>query len=586
MSTAPPPPGRLVRAYDPAFRATMTVAESAVEDPAALTAAIAALPEPARALLDLLSLVATPGEPVPERLRERVAREGGPLWAAALLLPRASTWSEGSLHPQHYAGSCRLNPAVRTLGFSTAPAPLEAPPSFPPGEVRWDAVVVAAALEATPAALTQDGSLRRDVERRLYTQLGNDDHRWSLALRYARATGLVRAGNGKLHGFPEAHPRPLADVTSLLGGATEAAAAALVLRLVRAEWTRTDWLVDLLAGPGREVFYSPHHKRYPQRPELFDDHGFREVELPALLAALDVMHRAGAIDAVRDHEMVTAFRLPVPRPRPQGGFLLTPDAELLCHVAELRVEVYGRLARLAPYVDGDSLRRHRLSRDGIVAELGAGHRDTIDFLEEHSRTGVPHNVRDQVREWQRSATRLTVLTGVDVVEDADGRLRVATAADHGRIIDYTTRPRARFVVLHGKMMVPDGWDPLDLRVTLSRVGRPEGREGDAWVYTPTLRAHAQPQVLLTRLRDYHGGELPGEIEAMVLAGAGVQPATAVDAVLVRLPTEVADALRRDRVAGPLLRRQVGPGECVVPREQLGLLKERLAALGVGWAGTE
>ena len=564
----------------------MTVSADRADDPAALAGAAEALPLAARGLMDLLLLVGEPGEPIPERLRERIAKEGGPLWAGALLLPRASSWTEGGLHPQHYAGSCRLNPGLRGLGFSLAAETYESPPSFPPAEVKWDAVVVAAALETMPAALTQDGSIRRDVERRLYSQLGDDDHRWSLALRFARAAGLVRPGNGKLHGYPEAHPRPLADVSVLLQGGVPTAAATLVLRLTTDAWTPVSWLIALLKGTGREAFYSPVADGYPARSEYFNDDGFDRVELPAVRLALDVLHRAGAIDAVRDHEAVVAFRRPTVRPRGQGGFMLTPDGDVLCHVAELRLEDYRRLARLAPFVEGDALRRHRLSREGISAELAAGHRDTLDYLAEHSRTGVPANLQDQVREWQRSATRLSILTGVDIVEEESGRLRVAMPGELGRVIDYTTKPRARFVAMHGKLYVPDGWDPLDVRVTLARVARPVGREGEAWVYEPELRPQASPQLLLTRLREYHGGDLPGDLETIVLAGAGVPPVLAIEAVLVRLPAEVADAVRRDRIAGPMLRRSVSATECVVPRDQLTALRERLAELGVLWEGVE
>ncbi|GDX82583.1 hypothetical protein LBMAG42_43940 [Deltaproteobacteria bacterium] len=584
LSTPPPPPGRLILAYDPHYRAAMTVPLASVEDPVALAAAAEALPASARSLLDLLLLVSVPGEPIPERLRDRVAKDGQALWLAAMLLPRASSWHEGSLHPQHYSGSCRLNPGLAGVEITMPRVACDAVASFPPADVRWDAVVVAAALEATPAALTQDGVIRRDVERRLYSQLGDDDHRWSLALRYARAIGLVRATGGRLHGLPDAHPRPAGDIAALLPNSGSAAAATLLLRLARAEWTSVDWLETLFQGSGREALYSPLGKNYPQRSEPFDDAGLLKVEYPALQMALDVLHRVGVIDAARDHDRVLAFRLPQPRPKAQGGFLLTPDGSVLCHVAELRIEVYSRLARVAPFVDGDTLRRHRLTRDGIVAELGAGHRDTIEFLAEHSRTGVPSNVVDQIREWQRSATRLSIVTGVDVVEEPDGRLRIATAADVGRVIDYTTKPRARFVAMHGKLFVPDGWDPLDLRSTLARIARPAGREGESWVYEAELRAHTNTAPLLARLREYHGGDLPGEIEALVLAGAGLPPVVASDAVIVKLPIEAASALRRDRVAGALLRRTIGQDESVVPRADLEVLRARMAELGIGWSG--
>jgi hypothetical protein len=577
-----PPASRLVAAYDPGFRANMLVSAEEADLPAHMQAVVDALPPVARALLDQLFLVAPVGDPLPDRLRERIAREAAPLWANAVLLPRATAWRDGSLHPQHYAGSCRLNPALTGCPFAI-PRVLgpDAPPAFPPADARWDAVVLAANLEASPAQLTVDGSMRRDVERRLYTQMGGDDARWSLALRYARAVGLLRTQDQRLLGQPEARMRPLPDLGSVLPGAVPAAAASLALRLADAEWTSVAWLEGLLAGAGRETFYSPREKLYPQRSERFDAEGWLAVERPALREALDVLHRVGLIDAQRDHEAVTAFRAPAPRPPPIGGFLLTPAGEVICHVAELRLDQYGRLARMAPFVQGDALRRHQLSRDGVAAELGSGHRDTLEFLTEHSRTGVSANIVDQLREWQRSASRLTVLTGVDIVEEG-GAFRIAVPGDSGRVIDYTQRPRARFLAIENRLLVPDGWDPLDVRSLLDRVARPLGREADAWAWQPELRPHTDVPALLARLEAYHGGVLPAELEIMVLAGAGLPPATATDAVLVELPAAAAEAIRRDRIAGPLVRRALSPTAVVVPRSDVPALSARLSALGLAW----
>ncbi|MBM4366397.1 MAG: hypothetical protein FJ102_09275, partial [Deltaproteobacteria bacterium] len=343
-------------------------------------------------------------------------------------------------------------------------------------------------------------------------------------------------------------------------------------------------LLALLGGAGRETFFSPVAGGYPQRAEAFDDEGFARVEVPAVARALDTLHRVGAIDAARDASGVTAFRRAQARPPGPGGFILTPNGEILVHVAEARREDYGRLCRLAPFVDGDSLRRHRLSREGVCAELTAGHRDTHEWIAQHSRTGLAPNVADQVREWQRSATRITIVTGVDVVEDEQGKLRVAVPSDTGRAIDYTTRPRARFFSQGSRLVVPDGWDPLDLRATLARVGRYLGRDGDAHAYEPELRRHAAPATLLNRLREYHGGDLPGDVETLVLAGSGLHPVTGEDAVLVRLPHAVSSALRRDRIAGPLLRRGLGADECVVARSDLPALVARLRQLGVEYEG--
>lgn len=580
MAQPLPTARRIVDAYAADFRAGLRVRGADADDPAALARAANALPPQARDLLDLLLLTGAAGDSVPDRFRDAIERDGLALWQAALLLPRASSFGEASLHPLHYAGACRLNPAARELRPSWL-VPATATPSFPPADARWDAVVVAALLENTPGQLTQDGSLRKDVERRLLGELGADEERWTLAIRLARLTGLLRPAGGRLHGFPQAMPRPLADPAALLD---EPAAGSVLLRLVGPDWIDVPALLDALRDRCRELLFSPLQKAYPGRSVVFDAAGWDTIERPILSGALDHLHRAGVVDLARDASGIRAVRRPGPRPAFAPGFLLAPDGDILVHTSEVSLDIYGRLARLAPFVEGDNLRRHRLTRDGAAADLAAGYSDILEFLAGASRTGLPPNIADMVREWQRSATRITVITGVDLVEHDDGRLTLSAPPPDARIIDYTQPPRMRFLSMEGKLLVLDGWDALPVRYALSRVAKYAGREQDARVWIAELRTHKEPANLLNRLRQFHGGELPGELEALIQAGSGLGPVVAEDAVLVRLPHAAAAALRRDRVLGPLLRRSLGADEAVVARADLPALRGRFAQLGLTWQG--
>ena len=47
-----------------------------------------------------------------------------------------------------------------------------------------------------------------------------------------------------------------------------------------------------------------------------------------------------------------------------------------------------------------------------------------------------------------------------------------------------------------------------------------GHERGAWVYQPELRAHADPDTVVARLNEAHGGLIPGELEVLVRAGSG------------------------------------------------------------------
>jgi len=575
--------GRLVAGYEPGVRARLTVPPAAADDPAVLLAAARELPAPARRLLDLLWLAAPVGEPLPDRLRVAVERAGDPLWHALLLLPRASVWEEASIHPLHYAASCRLNPALADWRPDVASLPpADATPVFPNGDAWWEAVVVAAWLEANPATLTQDGVIRRDAERRLVTGLPGDPARWETALRLARLVGLVRPSGKRLYGFPEAPPRPLADPAALFVDPVQHALAAVLLRVIGPGWVSVGALEATLRGTARELVQSPKAGTYPSHPEIgFDDAGWARVEGPALHHVLEVLHRVGVFDLSAAPD--PAVRRGTPRPALGSGFLLTPDLDLLVHAGDLRLADYGRLARLAPYREGERLHRHHLTREGLAADLAHGHLDAAAFLAEHSRTGLPPNVADTIRHWQRSATRVTVVSGVDLIEAEDGTLRLAPpGATAERVIDYSTPPRGRILYHKGELGVLDGWDPLTVRACVQRVARYDRREGDERRYQLERRVHARPLALVDQLRHWYGGDLPGEVELAVVAMSHDEPVHAEEAVVVHLPAPLAGALRRDRVVGPLLRRPLGLEQAVVARSDLAVLRARLDELGVRW----
>lgn len=585
--TPTPSPRRLAEAYEPGFRARLRVPIERAEDPVALAAAAATLPLDAARLLELLLLVVPVGEPLPERLRPLIERSGDPLWSALLLLPRAALEPGASVHPARYAGSCRLNPAVTSLADGLAlAAPPDLVPSFPPSDAWWDAVVVAAAFETSPGALNQDGSLRKDLERRVLGGLGPDPDRWGLAFRLSRLVGLLRASHGKLYGHPEVAPRSLADPAGLFHDPAATQAAAILRRLLRDDWVDLRATVERLGRETRELLYSPRAGVYPDRSEVaFDAAGWRAIEQRRFEEVADAMHRVGLIDAQRDAEGVHHVRRPRPRPGHATGFLLTPDHEILVHVGEIPLLDYGRLARLAPFVEGARLHRHRLTREGVAADIAAGHGDPADFLAARSRTGLPPNVADSLREWSRSATRITVVTGVDIVEDDEGRLRVARAeGPSGRVVDYAQPPRGRFFWRDGLAHVPAGWDPLTLRAALSRVGSPDGHDAEGWTWRVERRPHPRPTDRVDELRGWFGGDLPGELEATLLAGGVLPPVRFRPAVLVQVPAEVAGALRRDPVAGGILRRGVGIDGSLVDAEDLPRLRARLDELGIPWEG--
>ncbi len=546
----------------------MRVAPADISSLSAVKAALAGL-DPVAADLALTLLVGVgAGESVPERFRADIEEDGEPLWLAGLLLPRGTPSRGATIDPRFYAAFCRVNPALSRLRLLPELAVEDdLPPHPPPTDARWDAIVVSARFEAEAPRLTQQGLLRKDDRRRLIDGLGGDPDRWALALEVARATGLVRPAAGALHGFPESKPRPLTEPASLVEEGGPRRAADALLRVAGARWLPLDALVRTLGARCPAVLDTPR-----------GDFGVREAGWFA--AAADALHRVGVIEARRDAAGVVAVRRGAPPPPRPPGFLLTPDREILVGPGELPGPEYGRLCRLAPYHDGDVVHRHRLSREGVAADLAAGHDDAVGFLERRSRTGVPRSVRESIAGWISAASRVSLLTGATVLEE-DGRFSVVERGvpAGARELFYDEQPPADFRVQDGELRVRFGEDPLTVRAAVARVGEalPAGPEGWRWRLAP--RDITAPDRVLDRLRRYHAGEVPGELEAAVLGAAGLPPCRVEAAVVVHLPERAVAALRRDRVAGPLLAREVAPGQCVVDRADLPTLRERLAALG-------
>ncbi len=552
---------RLLAAYTPSFRAEMQAGLSELQDAESVLARAALLPEPVRNLLDVLLLSGLPGEAVDPNHRARIDTEGLELWRGGFLLPRTLPSRGSTIDPRYYAASCRLHPALvaRRPLAELLRAPAEEPrPSWPPGDARSDAVVVSAAVEAGPPTLTQHGLPRKDQRERLLAQLGPDTERWELALRLARATGLARPVGGRLEGFPEARPRRLTDPTVLLPPELQSAGRTL-LKLVHEDWLELSAIAAVLEQ---------------HAPDLANQ--------AALERVADAYHRVAVIEASRDATGVVALRTHRTHHEMPPGFLLTPDLDILVGAAELQGPDYGRLCRMAPYLEGDRVHRHRLTRQGVAADLAVGNQDPLDFLGKFSRTGVPLSVQQSVEQWARAAERVSIRTGVTIVEE-DGELRRVDRGPAGRVIDYAQAdpPPASFRARGMRIEVPFGKDPLTLRGTLARVATLCGVKDEAWQYQISARRVRDPDTLLERLRELHDGpQLPAALEVSVLAANGLEAVRSEDALLLHLPLEAAEALRRDEVIGPLIDRRVSPTQVLVSRTDMETVRARLHALGV------
>jgi hypothetical protein len=287
------------------------------------------------------------------------------------------------------------------------------------------------------------------------------------------------------------------------------------------------------------------------------------------------------IDATRGPKGIDAMRLAGPRPPRPAGFVLTPDRDILIAPWELPGPDYGRLCRLAPFKDGDVVSRHALTREGVAADLAAGYEDASAWLAARSKTGLPPNVGQNLGEWAEQAVRITLFTGMTVLEDPGGAFTVGPekVPASARMLYYDEPPPARFQVDKGIIVVPFGHDALTVRSVVARLGEKLDADdaGHRWRISPEPVDDAD--AILDQLRRFHEGELPGELEAAVHAAAGRTECRVEEAVVVHLPADAASSLQRDRIAGRFLGRALEGGQCVVDRRDLEALRARLDELG-------
>jgi len=586
-------PSVIVAAYAAVYRAKMSATPAEIADASHTRDRARELPDEYRDALDTLILASPDSGMIDPRFRPLMEEHGDALWLGGFILPRSLPKGAKGVDPTYFAAAARLNPALRRRKpfrerLKEHLQDHELSPTFPPSDARFDAVVLSVVVEANPPKLKQDLGLRKDTLGSLMRELGQDEDRWGLALQLAQATGLCRPAGGVLRGFPESTPRAISDPATLLT-TDQITPGRLLLQLIGRDWISFPALMQVLRTHARQVLHSPNTRgTYEQRPGTnFDEEGWDLIEGPLFLGAAIGLYRARQLDGRQDSTGLQSLRLPEPGPQYEPGFLLTPDLEILVAPEELPSSEYARLARLAPFVEGNRVHRHRLTREGVARDLAAGHEEPAEFLAKYSRTGLPDTVRQSLHHWAASAERITLLSGVSILE-TDGVFEVVSDPEipGARELDYGMRdspvPAAFRVQDADHMHVPAMQDALTVRAALAQVADLVGQDETGLLY----RINAHPLTDVTAhierlLTFFDGEELPGALETAVLAAQGeLQPVHTEEALILHLPEILAHAVVRDPVAGPLLERSVAPGQHLVSRSSLTRLSQRLERLGI------
>lgn len=563
------PAAPIARAYVPAVRDALLLPPDRFDNAEAVREAASALPQEAQDRLDALLLTVGAGAALTQVVQPLVSDPQGLLWRCGAVVPNTTVSRGATIDPRLYAGSCRVNPALeRRVALPDLRQDDGYEPSLPPSRASWDAVVLAAAVEANPLRLTKSGEAHKEDRKRLLYNRPGGRRRWRLAYEVASAANLFLPDGDVLIGRPEAQGRRLRDPAALFSEPSLQWAARLLLA-VRGAWMPLEALATALET---------------RLPTVLQASGFgpRDEQLRRWLRdALDGLHRLDQVDVAVTAEGPVAFRKVQGRPLLEEGFVVSSDLEVFVAPGELERADYGRLCRLAPFVDGDVVHRHRLTEEGLRRDRLEGGEEPMRFLRSRARLPVPNAVAASLQEWQRRAARVVLWSGARVME-VDGTFRrIEGAAPEGaRVLRGDPDAPARVWFEDDVAVVPVGADTLRLRQVVQQIAATPTVNDDAWRYPLQAQQVDRPAELQAVLESANGGALPGAVRAVLWGGTLRDAVEPEPAHLIRLPRPLIDALLDDPEAGALVEDVPGKGALAVSTTHLGALTARLKALGL------
>ena len=220
----------------------------------------------------------------------------------------------------------------------------------------------------------------------------------------------------------------------------------------------------------------------------------------------------GFLEAICDENGVLAVRMMRGAPDVPRGVIVTSDGEVMVVPGALGDRDFGRLCRLARYQGGDVVYRLRLSRNGVAADLEAGYEDAAEWLAGVTATDLPVNITEMIRGWSRVVQRVTVWTGVTVVEENGQLRRISEPPKSSVEFDYTEPCLGQVEVLGYSVGVAKDACPLGLKSALDRVF-PRAEDNDLqWRWR--LEAHdiAEPMERVEEIASRLNSAVPGRLE--------------------------------------------------------------------------
>ena len=187
---------------------------------------------------------------------------------------------------------------------------------------------------------------------------------------------------------------------------------------------------------------------------------------------------------------------------------------------------------------------------------------------------------DLVLGWERSVQRMTLWTGVSLIEEDGVLRRVSSVPDAGNRFDYTTPCTGALEAVGNRVEVRKEECPLGLKAALDRILPRDGGQDSHWSWTLDAQPIQDPEARLVELRSRISGELPARLEAVVYSASGKNRLEQESAVVLHLAPEVLAALRRDAELGGKLSRMVQDDQVLVAEDDLDEVRTVLAQLGL------
>ena len=270
-------------------------------------------------------------------------------------------------------------------------------------------------------------------------------------------------------------------------------------------------------------------------------------------------------------------------------FTVLPNHDIVVYLEAAGADKVWELARMARLTspDGGLVQTFKLSRESVylALESGASFEKIRDFLSDHSRNGLPENVKHCLSEWAGKRETIVIRSGVSIGAKAAGEPFVLMPDGGGKHADG---PRAWRIDEDGLIRVEKTADS----VSVARLGRFADRVGDHWKIDASSVRRARERgisagQILGWMKAHLSRELPPLIETAIRNWTGrVGKVFTGELLMLQVADlQAREALLASRRFRPFLAGHIPPDWFVLQAQKHRELKLLLAELGFSAEGS-